>query len=142
MNITFTIPGAAVGKGRPKFARRGDFVHTYTPEKTASYENLVKLYSQMAMKKAKMSITDRPVNVSIVVRAPIPKSFTKKKKMDAAANILKPTSKPDLDNVAKGILDAMNGIVFHDDKQVVALSIMKMYNVEPYTTVFVKEEIE
>ena len=47
--VTFTVPGTPVGKGRPKFARRGNFTVAYTPEKTASYENLVKIAAGQAM---------------------------------------------------------------------------------------------
>lgn len=36
------IKGEPVGKGRPKFARQGNYVKTYTPEKTVEYENLIK----------------------------------------------------------------------------------------------------
>lgn len=123
--ITFIIPGPVVGKGRPKFARRGNFVTTYTPEKTANYENLVKLAAHRAM--------DGRDHISVAVRCKIvvwvepPASWSNKKRLAALSGEIHPTSKPDLDNVAKGILDAMNEVVFKDDKQVVELSLSKHY---------------
>lgn len=119
------IPGTPVGKGRPKFARRGAFVTTYTPEKTASYENLVKVKAEEAMQGR--AIIDGAVAVTIALFVTPPASWSKKKQRDALDHATMPTSKPDVDNVIKGIFDAMNDIVFRDDKQVVDLSVQKRY---------------
>lgn len=123
--VDFVIPGQPVGKGRPKFARRGNFVTTYTPEKTASYENLVKVAAQTAMKGANPLAV--AVSAVIVLRVTPPASWSQKKRTAALAGEIRPTSKPDIDNVIKGIFDAMNDIVFLDDKQVVDLSVRKEY---------------
>lgn len=124
--IAFVIPGTPVGKGRPKFARRGAFVTTYTPEKTASYENLVKLAAAEAMQGR--TIIDGAVAVTIALFVTPPASWSQKKQRAALEHVTMPTSKPDVDNVIKGIFDAMNEIVFHDDKQVVDLSVQKRYS--------------
>lgn len=126
MNVSFVVPGPAVGKGRPKFARRGNFVTAYTPEATANYENLVKLAAHRAMNGREAFAVAVSCNISIEVE-PAP-SWSNKKRLSALSGVLLPTSKPDLDNVAKGILDAMNDIVFKDDKQVVSLTISKKYS--------------
>ncbi|HEY8355029.1 MAG TPA: RusA family crossover junction endodeoxyribonuclease [Methylophilaceae bacterium] len=123
--ILFCIPGEARGKGRPRFARRGNFVKTYTDAKTASFENLVAYAGNLAMQ-------GRPplagaVAMQIKLRIIPPASWSKKKREAALAGGLHPTSKPDLDNVAKAILDALNGICFIDDKQVISLSVSKSY---------------
>jgi Holliday junction resolvase RusA-like endonuclease len=123
--VDFVIPGQPVGKGRPKFARRGNFVTTYTPEKTASYENLVKVAAQTAMKGANPLAV--AVSAVIVLRVMPPASWPQKKRTAALAGEIRPTSKPDIDNVIKGIFDAMNDIVFLDDKQVVDLYVRKEY---------------
>jgi Holliday junction resolvase RusA-like endonuclease len=125
-SIIFTIPGTPVGKGRPKFARRGKFVTTYTPEKTASYENLVKLYASQAM--CGHQPYQGAVSASIGLWLVPPASWSKKKRAQALAHEIHPTSKPDIDNVVKGIFDAMNDIVFVDDKQVVRLHVEKFYS--------------
>lgn len=123
--IAFVIPGTPVGKGRPKFARRGAFVTTYTPEKTASYENLVKVKAEEAMRGR--TIIDGAVAVQICLFVTPPASWSLKKQRAALEHVTMPTSKPDVDNVIKGVFDAMNEIVFRDDKQVVDLSVQKRY---------------
>lgn len=131
--IAFMIPGTPVGKGRPKFARRGAFVTTYTPEKTASYENLVKLAAAEAMRGR--AIIDGAVAVTIALFVTPPASWSQKKQRAALEHVTMPTSKPDVDNVIKGIFDAMNDIVFRDDKQVVDLSVKKRYAETPRAVV-------
>lgn len=133
MKIEFVVPGTPVGKGRPRFAKRGNFVKTYTPEKTASYENLVKLAAQAAMRGAP-PVADA-VGCRMVLRVIPPASWSKKKREQALAGVIYPISKPDIDNVVKGIFDAMNEVVFLDDKQVVHLTLDKAYATEASATV-------
>lgn len=134
--IKFTIPGVPVAKGRTKSFRRGNFVGHYTPEKTVNYENLVKLVSSEAM--AGRSPIDGAVKMSMVLYFPIPKSFSKKKRDMAINRELLPLVKPDCDNVQKCICDAMNNIVYHDDKQVYQIMVMKFYGETPRAEVVVK----
>lgn len=124
--IEFVVPGTPVGKGRPKFARRGNFVTTYTPEKTASYENLVKVKAEEAMQGH--PIFEGPVSVEIILLVTPPASWSQKKQREALAGTVFPTSKPDVDNVLKGIMDACNEIVFKDDKQAVDVMVKKRYD--------------
>lgn len=124
--VVFVIPGVPVGKGRPKFARRGNFVTTYTPEKTAIYENLVKVKAEDAMQGRR--IIDSAVSVAISIYVTPPASWSLKKQREALAGSVYPTSKPDVDNVIKGIFDAMNEIVWRDDKQVVDMTVQKRYS--------------
>lgn len=123
--IRFTVPGTPVGKGRPKFARRGNFVTTYTPEKTASYENLVRVKAEEAMQGH--AVIDGPVSVEIALYVTPPASWSQKKQRAALAGEIFPTTKPDVDNVLKGIMDACNEIVFADDKQAVDVRVIKRY---------------
>lgn len=124
--IEFTVPGAPVGKGRPKFARRGNFVTTYTPEKTVNYENLVKMAAVLAMDGFEMF--EGAVAVVMWLYVTPPSSWSQKKQREALLNNILPTSKPDIDNVIKGIFDAMNEIVWKDDKQVVELTVKKRFS--------------
>jgi Holliday junction resolvase RusA-like endonuclease len=137
MMTTFTIPGQPVPKGRPKFARRGAHVVAYTPAKTASYENLVKLAAAEAM--CGMRPTARPVALSVTLNLQVPASWSKKRHAAAVAGSICATKKPDADNVLKGIKDGCNGIVWADDAQVVRIMIEKRYSETPSAVVHVVE---
>lgn len=126
MSIEFTIPGAPVAKGRPRFARRGNFITAYSPEKTVNYENLVKVMASQAM-RAKPPISEA-VDVSVTIFVVPPASWSKKKVTQALVHEIWPTKKPDIDNHVKILFDGMNGIVFIDDAQVVRLQATKMYS--------------
>lgn len=131
--ISFVIPGVPVGKGRPKFAKRGNFTVAYTPEKTASYENLVKVKAEEAMQGRQ--IIEGAAGIKIRLFVAPPSSWSNKKRMAALNGEIYPTSKPDADNVIKGIFDAMNDIVWRDDKQVVDLQVSKRYDETPRASV-------
>ena len=137
--LMYTVYGEPVGKGRPRFARRGKFVSTYTPQKTKSYEDEIRMMAKAAMGASEPLET--PVTVAIYIRVGIPTSFSKQKRKDAISGIIRPTKKPDLDNVAKCFLDSMNEIVYLDDKQVVNLHVTKVYAETPAVEVMVKEEL-
>ena len=135
MTFTFEIVGEPQGKGRPRFSTRGGFVKTYTPEKTASYENFVKL---CYLNKYKGQKLDGEIVAEIIAYFSIPNSFSKKKRAEAIEGKIMPTKKPDTDNIAKTILDSLNGIAFEDDKQVVALLVKKLYGEEAKVVVSLK----
>ena len=137
MTFTFDIVGEPQGKGRPRFSTRGGFVKTYTPEKTASYENFVKL---CYLNKYKGQKLDGEIIAEIIAYFSIPNSFSKKKRSEAIEGKIMPTKKPDTDNIAKTILDSLNGIAFEDDKQVVALLVKKLYGEEAKVVVTLKSE--
>lgn len=137
MSITIVIPGPPVGKGRPKFARRGKFVTAYTPEKTASYENLVRLAAAQAM-NGRMPIAG-PVAVELCLYVQPPASWSNKKQLAAVSGEIMPTSKPDIDNVLKGVADACNEVVWKDDKQIVECVIRKAYAARAEAVLTVKD---
>lgn len=135
--ITFTIPGQPVAKGRPKFARRGNFVTAYTPAKTQSYENLVKMAAFEAMTGKEPSA--RPLEMEVCLWMQIPASWSNKKRAAAIAGQVLPTKKPDADNCLKGLKDGCNGIVWRDDAQVVRVILEKKYSETPMASVTVRE---
>ena len=137
MTCDFEIEGKPVGKGRPRFKRMGNFVQTYTPEKTADYEKLVRLNFQ----NAGGVITEKPVRVEIVAFFAPPKTTRKKDKIEMLANRILPMKKPDVDNIAKIVLDALNQIAYKDDSQVIELIVKKKYAAEAKVLVHI-EEIE
>lgn len=127
--ISFSIPGKPQGKARARTVYNPNIKRSvsYTPEKTMLYENFIKtmyLNKYQDMKYCK----DKPLYITIFAYFPVPKSVSKKRKHDMLCNVEKPTKKPDIDNIAKVILDALNGIAYDDDAQIVALSIYKFYD--------------
>jgi len=137
--LTYIVYGEPVGKGRPRFARRGKFTSTYTPQKTKTYEDEIRMMAKAAMGASEPLET--PMTVAIYIRVAIPASYSKQKRKDALAGVIKPMKKPDLDNVAKCFLDSMNEIIYLDDKQVVNLHVTKVYAETPAVEVMVKEDL-
>lgn len=138
--VTYLVEGNPVGKGRPKFARRGNFVSTYTPTKTRDYEDLIKDAARKAM--GSNELLETPVTVAIYITVPIPSSYSKKRTEACLSGFERPIKKPDIDNVAKCFLDAMNEIVYRDDTQVLTLHITKVYGTVGMVEVMVKEDLE
>ena len=134
--IRFTVPGQPVGKGRPRAFRMGKGVRMFTPEKTVSYESLVATAAHGAMRGHPP--VEGAVAVDLDIRLMVPMSWSAKKRAQALEGQIHPTKKPDADNVTKAIFDAMNGIVWGDDVQVVRLSLRKRYGATPGVTVAVR----
>lgn len=138
MKVKFTVLGEPQGKGRPRFTKVGQYVKTYTPDKTVSYENLVKLEYRRQCKDY-MFEKGRPVDIRILAYYPIPKSASKKKQAMMIANELRPMKKPDTDNVVKVILDSLNQIAYHDDVQAVDCQVRKFYSENPRVVVTIED---
>jgi len=126
MSIVFDVPLEPKGKGRPRFSRHGKFTKVYTDQQTLDYETAIQLYASKAMGSQKPLET--PVSVYLYIRVSIPQSYSKGRKTACLDGIERPAKKPDIDNVAKAFLDAMNGTVYLDDTQVVELNIKKVYS--------------
>jgi Holliday junction resolvase RusA-like endonuclease len=137
MMITFKVDADPVGKQRARYAKRGNFVQTYTPDKTRNYESLIKEAAIEAMGSSEPLET--PVTLYLYIRAPIPKSLPKKR-IEACLNGLeKPIKKPDASNVLKSVEDAMNGVVYKDDSQIVNIHVSKVYSSVSGIDVCIKE---
>ena len=135
--VTFKVDADPVGKQRARYVKRGNFVSTYTPEKTRTYEALLKDAAIEAMGSSEPLET--PVNLYLYIRAPIPKSYSKKKVADCLNGFEKPIKKPDASNVLKSVEDAMNGVVYRDDCQIVNFHVTKVYSSQSGIDVCVKE---
>lgn len=122
--VAFTIPGRVSGKGRPKFARRGNFVTAYTPEKTRSMEALVRDFGAQAMHGT--ALMTGPLRLDIRAFLHHPESWSKKRK--AATKFV--TGKPDADNICKLLGDSLNGIVWKDDAQISILLFVRQYTTD------------
>ena len=136
--ISFTVEGTAVPKQRPRISGR----RAYTPKRTKDYEERVlnafrSSYSGFYPAFGK----DVPVRICISVIQEIPKSWSKKKRLQAELGNIVPLSRNgDIDNIAKSILDALNGFAYEDDCQVTTLIITKQYGVNPCAEVRLMEE--
>lgn len=134
--ITFTVPGAPQGKGRPRVGKVGGHARMFTPPKTAAYESLVALAAKQAM--GDREPMRGPLRCLLHVMCAIPASWAKRKRSQAEMGALLPAGKPDLDNIAKAILDGCNGIAWGDDSQVTSLEVHKRYSIWPCVHVFVQ----
>lgn len=118
-DIIFTVPGVPQGKGRPRVTRNG----TFTPKKTRDYEKKVR--DCYIAQGGQMFPDDTPLFASITAIFPIPSSLSKKRR--ALFNGKRHCKKPDADNVAKAILDSLNGVAYRDDSAVSMLLVDKSY---------------
>lgn len=138
--VVFTVEGPPQGKGRPRFRRAGNFVTTYTDQKTKDYELRIKHHAMAAMAaKGDMRPSNMPIDLSIQICCPVPFSWSKKKQMQALGGEIFPTNKPDLDNILKVVGDAMNGVVYEDDKQIISVRVVKYYGQIPHLSIKVGE---
>jgi Holliday junction resolvase RusA-like endonuclease len=138
--VTYQVEGNPVGKQRPRFSRRGKFVSTYTPTKTRDYESVIKEAAQKAM--GSNELLETPVTVAIYITIKTPSSYSKKRTEACLSGSERPTKKPDIDNIAKCFLDAMNQVVYLDDTQVLTLHVTKVYGTVGMVEVMVKEDLD
>lgn len=132
--MRFRVPGEPVGKGRPRVVRRGGMVRTYTPDKTAAYEDLVRMEC-LRQCKGGGYFAGEPLRMRLVCYYLAPKSDTKARRAAKLNGEIRPTKTPDADNVAKCVCDALNGMAYRDDSQIVELVVEKYYSTIPHVDV-------
>lgn len=128
MRIKFEVPGNPVAKARARVTKHG----TYTPKKTRDCEDLVKYSYMSAYSHEPIKC---PIRVDVMFFMQIPKSDTKKAREDKLAGLKLPTVRPDIDNLTKSITDALNGLAYVDDNQIVELHCYKHYSNNPKAVV-------
>ncbi|WP_045905966.1 RusA family crossover junction endodeoxyribonuclease [Clostridium botulinum] len=128
------IPGEPKGKARPRMSTKTGIA--YTPKKTIEYENWVKECYILTKDRKRL---EGPVRADMKVFYSIPKSTSKKKREEMIKGNLRPTKKPDADNIVKIILDSLNTIAYDDDKQIVDCWIEKWYGEEPRVELVLEE---
>ena len=121
--VEFTIQGKPRGKDRPRFSRRGNFISTYNTAGTIEYEKIVK-YHYLGVS---IPCPEYIGKVSVYINAYFkpPKSTSKKKFKELIGTPY--LKKPDCDNIAKIICDALNGLAYKDDSQINELQVQKIY---------------
>ena len=127
--IKFEVPGKPFGKQRPRAFGVKKFTKMYTPKETVNYETLVKELFIVAYPG--WTPLTGPLSMTITAYFPIPKSYSKKKRVQCIAFERQPEKVPDVDNIAKVVSDALNAIAYVDDKQIVSLDVSKWYSDRP-----------
>lgn len=120
-----TLEGQPQGKARPRFTRRGI---AYTPARTRSYEALLRAAGQSAM--AGRPPIEGPLAVRMEAVFAVPSSWPNVRRLQALSGAIKPTGKPDADNLVK-CCDALNGVAWRDDAQLVDVRVLKRYGPTP-----------
>ncbi len=135
MVYEFEVIGEIKGKARPRVNTYTG--QTYTPSDTKDYETLIKQYFKIKYPRYEQ-LTGR-ISVKIISYFKIPKNMTKKDKELISKGLLSPVKKPDIDNIVKIILDAMNKMAFKDDNQITKLETEKIYSDEEKVYVRIEE---
>ena len=145
--VSFAVPGQPVAKARPRartVKRKGtlgtsprDFTsHIYTPQGTSDYEARCRVSVLRAMQGR--PLFDGAVDVDLEFHFPMPKRWNEPTREQAARGVIPHSGKPDIDNLAKSLLDALPGIAIQDDANVVRLNLYKRYGHEPQTLVTIR----
>jgi Holliday junction resolvase RusA-like endonuclease len=135
----FEVLGVPQGKKRPRFFIRkkkdgSNFFGSYTPRDTVMYENAVKMAYQQ---QCDAPPSAEPIRLTITAIFTPPASLSPKKRTSLLLQWY--DKKPDIDNIAKAVIDGLNGVAFLDDKQVVELAIRKRYGIQPRLQVIIEE---
>lgn len=136
--LKIEIPIEPAGKERPRVIQRKGRSIAYTPLKTRQLEATIRDFAlaEMLKRRFKKIEAPTPIKVSIDAVFHVPISYAKKRKAACLLGLEAPTKKPDADNVAKLVLDALNGVAFDDDSQVTELIVHKRYESEDKIVAF------
>lgn len=135
MEYEFEVPGKITGKGRPRV--NTSTAIAYTPVKTKEYEELIKQY--FIIKYRAIKPLEGRLSVTIKAHFSIPKNTNKSNTEEMLNNKISPVKKPDIDNIAKIVLDALNKLAFKDDNQITKLNIEKIYSKEEKISIKIEE---
>lgn len=146
VRLQVRIPGEAVPKGRPRFARMGKFVRTITPERTVVFENKVAFMASEAVREfeaeqrrlgqsERVFPTDETVRMTVTAGRALPESLSQVRVAMALSGEIHPTGRVDVDNLLKAIMDGLQGIVYKNDNLVVDVHVVKVFMEQPETVV-------
>jgi len=133
----FTVSGEPKGKGRPRYVSNENYKNVYTPKDTAEYERLVaaeyiKQCGNSGFNEGEM------LKMQVLAYFAIPKSTSKKKRALMLSGAIRPTKRPDMDNIVKIIADSLNKLAYHDDAQIVSADVRKYYSDKPRVEVTIE----
>lgn len=127
--IRITVTGEPVAQGRPRFSTVNGFPMTYDSLKNKDWKQYAKMIAAESMMGK--PLLEGPLVMQVNVFRGIPSSWSKKKQLQAAEGSLRPIGRPDVDNYVKSAMDALKGVVWVDDSQVVSLTAYKFYSKTP-----------
>ncbi len=136
----FFVPGKPQGKARARTFYNPNLNRhmSTTPDNTVLYENLIKeCYMQQC--GGIYFETKAPVTLRIVARFLPPKSMSKKRQASMLEGKEFPLKKPDMDNIIKVVADALNGVAYRDDTQVMFIAAKKAYSSREGLDIIVEE---
>lgn len=141
--LAFMIPGTPCAQGRPRFSRARGRAVAYDPPQSRSYKaRAAQAAAAAACRAGWETALETPVSVSVEAVFAVPKSYAKAARRDALSGRLKHAKKPDLDNVYKCVTDALSGVIYRDDKQIVRAVIAKRYGEDEEEGVYVTVSAE
>lgn len=132
--ISFTVYGEPVPWKRPRF--NGKSKHVFEDSKVKNYK--AKVIEAFEESGGKVYEKDVPLRMSIRFYLSVPKSASQKKRLNLISNFF-PTKRPDNDNLYKGIADALNGVAYYDDSQIVITHIHKLWSINPRAEISIGE---
>lgn len=126
--MIFIVEGKPQGKLRARtfYNHKTSRMQSITPEQTKSYEELIRWSYKASGGKY---LGEKPLEISIKAFYQVPQAFSKAKIKQALQGEIRPTTKPDTDNIIKVVLDALNGVAYYDDKYVVCVGCEKWYDI-------------
>lgn len=133
-DIYFVVDGEVRPKERPRFTSSG---RIFTPKKTQDYERKVKA-CYMSEYPYGVAFPECPIEMVLNIYVEVPKSYSKKKR-DHMICFEYPTKRPDADNQLKAIADALNGVAYTDDKQIVSVTLNKFWSEESKAEITIRE---
>jgi len=136
-SVHFVVPGTPRGQERAGIGRVSGRAVVFTRPQTRSETGAIRMFASTAM--AGRPPMEGPLEMRLLARYPIPQSWSKKNQERARKNEIKPTLRPDLDNIEKLCLDSMNFIVWKDDAQIVRLYAEKQYSETPNVEIYVAQ---
>lgn len=123
--VYFIVEGKVQPKQRPRIYRNKNGIHTVTPKKTIEYECKVR---SAYIEACENTLFIGAVEIVLNVYVQIPKSTPKKERTSMSLGLIRPTVRNgDVDNMLKSIADALNGIAYKDDSQIVTATVRKFY---------------
>ena len=135
--IAFRVLGKPIPQSRP---RHGKY-HDYYDPKIVEYRERVKASALEALAHFPNwdRYTEKPLDMYLFIYLPIPASWSKKRQCMANEGLIMPTTKPDSSNILKGIEDALNGVLYKDDSQIVKTHMVKQYCFNPAVQIILQE---
>ena len=139
--INMTIDIKPLPQPRPRFARRGNFVTTYDTPKIKTYKKHIEIAVRNEMVSKGVRMSQEPLIITLDFTFAPPKSYPKYKVKEIMSGKIKFTKNVDVDNLAKAIMDAINGVAYEDDRQVIELNVRKQYGEKDAIHIKIKEVI-